>query len=160
VLQATATQGGLFATASRSVVFQSADAQVRQEFDAAARLSAYWQATVKAGDRPAALVESQQQLFAGTAFEHEWRLAAPGWWTGHAPCEEAFTRNGAAKLTENNAVVLRAQVGGCVVTDTFLLRSDGWASMTNVEEWPFRRYTLQGAKYDRPDLLVRDVSES
>lgn len=160
ILQATATQAGLFATASRTVAFRMTDDEVRQEFDAAARLSAYWMASVKAGDRPAMLVEAEQQLFAGSPYEHEWRLSSPGWWTGRAPSEEAFTRNGSATLVEGNAIVLRAQVGGCVVADTFVLHAGRWAPITPVEEWPFRRYTLQSSKYDRPDLLIRDAAAS
>jgi Xaa-Pro aminopeptidase len=156
LLQATATRGGLFVTASRTVAFRTPDTQVRLEFDAAARLSAYWTATAKIGDSAATLLEAQQQLFAGTAFEHEWRLSAPGWWTGREPCEESFSPKGSGKLTDGNALVLRAQIGGCVVTDTFILRSGRWTPITPVEDWPYRRYTMQGAKFDRPDLLIRD----
>ena len=157
LLQATATRHGLFATASRTVVFGSIDPAIRQEYDDAARLSAYWLSSVKAGDRPSTLVDIEQQMFKNAALEHEWRLAAPGWWTGRAPAEAAFTRNGSAKFLEGNAVVMRAQIGGCVLADTFVLRPTGWAPMTAIEEWPVRRYALQGAKIDRPDLLLRAV---
>ncbi len=157
LLQATATRNGLFATASRSVAFGDVEPEIRQEYDAAARLSAHWLSLAKAGDRPSLLLDAQQQAFGKTAFEHEWRLAVPGWWTGRAPSEGAFSRDGSARFVEGNAVVLRAQIGGCAVADTFVLRDGGWIPITAVEEWPIRRYTLQGNKFDRPDLLVRQT---
>lgn len=160
LLQATASRAGLFATASRTVAFDSASPTAREEYDAAARLSAMWLATARIGDRPAVLLETQRLMFQNSVFEHEWRLAAPGWWTGRAPSETAFALSGTGKFADGHAVVFRTQIGGCAVADTYVLRPDGWVPMTTVQEWPSRRYSLHGVKYERPDLLVRDKGEN
>lgn len=155
VLQATASRYGLFATASRTVAFGSLDTAVREQYDHAAKLSAYWLAAAKVGSPPTVLIEAERQLFNNTPLEHEWRLASPGWWTGRAPSEGTFTRNGTSRFLDGEAVVMRAQIGSCIVADTFVLRQSGWMPMTAIEEWPVRRYSLQGLKVDRPDMLLR-----
>ena len=160
VLQATATQYGLFATASRTVAFGAIEPTIRDEYEAAARLSAFWLTNVKIGDRPSALVDAQRQLIKSPALEHEWRLASPGWWTGRAASEGTFTRNGSARFGDGNAVVMKSHIGACVVADTFILRDDGWKCITAAEDWPVRRYALQDKKFDRPDMLLRDKEES
>ncbi len=157
VLQVTGSKFGLFATASRSVCFGEPDEMTRKAFDSAVRLSGVWLATAKVNDRPAVAMEAGKTLLYNGRFEHEWRLSAPGCWTGREPSEGLLTPTTPDRFLPGQAVVWQARIGGAAVCDTYLCQEDGWTPVTPVIEWPIRRIVIQGKTYDRPDLLVHPV---
>jgi Xaa-Pro aminopeptidase len=158
LLQATAGKFGLFATASRTVCLGPPDETVKQEFEFASRLQAVWLASTKPGDRPAALYETARPLLRRTPFEHESRLSSPGWWTGRLPSEALFTPGGQERFADRQAVVWQARIGGMAVCETRLVTENAIIPLTAVEDWPFRRYVIQGERFDLPDLLIRNPS--
>lgn len=158
LLQATAAKFGLFATASRTVCFVPPDDTVKQEFEYASRLQAVWLASIKPGDRPAALYESARSQLRRTPYEHEVRLSAPGWWTGRLPSEALFTPGGAERFGPGQAVVWQARIGGMAACETRLVGENQIIPVAPVEDWPFRRYVIQGERFDLPDLLIRSPS--
>jgi Xaa-Pro dipeptidase len=158
VLQATAGKFGLFATTSRTVCFGPPDERLKQEYETASRLQAAWLASIKVGDRPAAMYETAQTLLQRTPFEHETRLSPPGWWTGRMPSEALFLPNVQERFADRQAVVWQSRIGGAAVCATCLVTENGIIPITAVEDWPFRRYVIQGARFDVPDLLTRNPS--
>jgi Xaa-Pro aminopeptidase len=158
LLQATACRNGMFATASRTVAFGTLSDETRTEFETAARLMAMWQATIRAGDRPHAVYDIAKAALKDTPFEHEYRLQPPGWWTGRSPSEGLFTPSSAERVAEGNALVWQARIGGTAVCETLQVQENGIFPIAPVEDWPFRRYVIQGNRYDIPDLLIREPS--
>lgn len=157
LLQATVSKFGLFATASRTVSFGGVEDPVKQEIETACRLQAVWQAALKNGDRLAALFDTVRTVLKNTPYEHEFRLSTPGWWTGRLPVEASFLPAIQDKFVEGQAVVWQSRIGGIAVCDTFLLEENGFIPITTVEDWPVRRYVIQGARFERPDLLIRNL---
>ncbi len=156
LLQATALKYGLFATASRTVCFGEPNETLKLEFEMASRLVAVWLATVKPGDRPAGLYRAAEHVLRGTPFEHETRLSAPGWWTSRMPSELLFTPKIAERFVAGNALVWQARIGGAAVCEGCLVQENAIIPLAAVEDWPFRRYVIQGTRFDLSDILIRN----
>lgn len=157
-LQATASKFGLFATASRTVCLDAPADAIKHEHETACRVQAAWLATVRAGDRPAALFQSARTLLRETPFEHEDRLSTPGWWTGRQPSETLFLPASPEQFLDGQALVWQARIGGSVVCETCQVGEKRINLIAPVEDWPIRRYVIQGERYDLPDLLIRNPS--
>jgi Xaa-Pro dipeptidase len=155
LLQATAGKFGVFLTASRTTCFGEPTAAFKAEYDAAAQLHAVWLAMLRAGPRPAALFAASRTVLAGTPFEHDWRLAPPGWWAGREPSEGPLLPASPHRFEAGQLVVLNARVSGASLCETVAVAESGAFPLTDVEEWPVRRYVIQGMRFDAPDLLVR-----
>jgi Xaa-Pro aminopeptidase len=160
VIQATASRSGLFATASRSVCFGQPEVALKSEFDIASQIVAVWSATITAGHRAAALIETARHIIKGTPHEHDWRLSPPGWLTGRRASEGLLSAASTEGFTQGNLVVWRSRVGGGVSCDTYLLDNSEWKPVTIMEEWPVRRYVIQGKRFEVPDLLKLDTEQS
>jgi Xaa-Pro dipeptidase len=159
MLEATASRHGLFVTASRSVCFGEPDERFRAEFDAASRAGVVWLAGSKPGVVPAEVIGlASVMLPRGSDFEHEWKLSPPGIVTGYRPVEAWLTPRTLETFQEGSAVAWQARVGAARLCDTALVGGEGPIDVTPAEEgWPVRRLKLQGAAYDRPDVLIREV---
>jgi len=160
LLQATACKFGLFATAARTVCFGQPGDAIKQELETASRLQAVWMATIRKGDKPAVIFDTAKSVLRGTPYEHELRLSGPGWWTGRMPSECLFTPGHPERFVDGNAVVFQSRIGGLAACDTFFVHESGINPIAPVEDWPFRRYVIQGSRYDLPDLLIRDLPSS
>jgi hypothetical protein len=157
VLQATGCKFGLYATASRSICFGEPEAITRKEFDSAVRLSGVWLATAKVNERPTVAMDAGRTLLYNGRFEHEWRLSAPGCWTGREPSEGLLTPVTSERFLPGHAVTWQARIGGAVVCDTYVCQEEQWTPITPILQWPVRRIVIQGKSYDRPDLLIHPV---
>jgi len=155
-LQATASRFGLFASASRTVCFGAPTDTVRQEFDRASQLQAIGRCSIISGQRPVNLIEAARIHLRGTVHEHDYRLDYPGRWTGRRDVEEWFRPNSPARLDPGQAVVWQATIGSMAVCETLLVEESRGRSFTGIEDWPIRRYVVQGERIDCPDLLVRN----
>jgi len=156
LLQATAAKFGLYVTASRSISFGEPGEEHQREFEMACRLHTYWLTSIKVGDRASTVSALSKNVLRSTPFEHEWRLSPPGWLTGRRPSEALFTPASPERFSEGRLVVWQAQIGAASVCDTYLVQENGWNSITAVEEWPVRRYVIQGARIECPDLLIQN----
>jgi Xaa-Pro aminopeptidase len=155
VLRATAARDGLYVSAARSVSFGSPDEQFRKECDAACRLSAAYLAYTSVGAEAAEAVAAGRRQLTACGFDQEWRLSPPGYLTGRAAAECSLAQAG-EPFEEGWAVAWQATVGAAANWDTALVGTDGPVVVTPIEEgWPFKRISLQGRVFDRPDLLVR-----
>lgn len=155
VIQVTGRKFGLHATAARTLVFGEPDEVMKREFDYALRVSAIWLAMGKSNQLPSVTLEAARNVLSNTRFEHEWRLAPAGCWTGYEPSEGVLTTQTQERLVPGNAIVWQSRIGGAAVCDTFLLNEQGWESITPILEWPTRRIIIGGVPYDRPDLIMR-----
>ena len=154
-LQATASVGGVHATASRSACFGPVPAELAQGYDLAVKQAAFHLAHSKPGKTVTSVSLTARTVTAGTDAEFSWRDTQPCYGTGYV-CAEELRRAGADEpFLEGQALVWLARVGGAAVVDTALVTSDGGRVLTAPEDWPFRRVNLAGAKYDVPDILVR-----
>jgi Xaa-Pro dipeptidase len=153
IVQATAAKFGLFATACRSVCFGEPTDELRHEFDLAVRLSAVYLALARPGEPVATVLDATRQFLAGTAAEHDWRLAPLGYLTGRAPAEAVLKPNADERFTPNTAIVWQARLGAAAVCDTFLVGPEGFEALTPAIGWPACRVVVQGKPFDRPAPL-------
>ncbi|MCE9534283.1 MAG: M24 family metallopeptidase [Planctomycetes bacterium] len=155
LLQATVSKFGLFASAARTVCFGTPSDNFRQEFETASRMLALWLSSIRVGDRPNALIDAERAFLKHTPFEHEYRLSCPGWWTSRQEVEQTFTPSSSDRFQANQATVWQACFGGANVRETVLFIDSVGIPVAPVEDWPIRRYVIQGERFDCPDLLIR-----
>ncbi len=155
VLTVTARKYGLFAQASRTVVFGPPEANLRRDHDAACKVSATYVASSWPDSVPRQILTGGQRIYQIAGAEHEWTLAPQGHLTGRAVVEMMLTPQNEELLQSNSAITWNASVGAAVSCDTFLISEEGPRSLTAAENWPLKRIRIQGAEFVRPDLLIR-----
>ena len=85
-------------------------------------------------------------------------VSSLGWWTGRQPSEALSTPDVPERFLEGQALVWQARIGAAAVCETCLVQENGINLLAPVEDWPIRRYVIQGTRFDLPDLLIRDPS--
>jgi Xaa-Pro aminopeptidase len=155
VVTAVARKYGLYAAASRSVVFGQPDPPFRKEHDAVCRVSATYLASTWPDAMPRQMLTTARRVYQLSAAEHEWLLAPQGHVTGRAPVELNLTPQTEELLQANWAVTWRASVGAAFSCDTALVSDEGPQAVTLTDQWPLKRIRIQGAEFLRPDLLIR-----
>jgi Xaa-Pro aminopeptidase len=151
-LSATASAGGLHATAARTVCFGPAPQKLRDAHEVACRVLAAQAAAARPGVPAPQVLEAGRRVAHVGNREHEWRLTPPGWVTGWLPVERAVLPAANYPLGAGWAAVWQAGVGEALCADTFLT-ADPPACVTPVEVWPAKRIAVGGATFDVPDLL-------
>lgn len=154
-LQATATAGGLYATAARTVSFGTPPAEFAAAFGLAVKLGASYRGRSVPGETIGAAGMAGRTLLKGTPHEFSWRDAQPGYGTGWLMAEELRRMGQDEPLVPDQAVVWQARVGAAAVVDTVLVTPDGPDAVTPPADWPFKRVTVGGRRIDVPDVLVR-----
>jgi Xaa-Pro dipeptidase len=155
LLQATGRRFGLHATAARTVTFGPPASGDKNAFDAALRLRVVHLSSSKVGERVADALAAGRRFLRPSAFEHEWRFAAPVSLTGREASEGTFLMGAQDRWFPGWAAVWHERIAGAGLTDTYLLSDEGWTLATPAAEWPIRRVIFQGKTYDVPDVLVR-----
>ncbi|MCS6851436.1 MAG: hypothetical protein NZ700_09755 [Gemmataceae bacterium] len=155
LLQVTARKYGLYVTASRAVSFGLPDPAFRQEFDAACRISATYIASTWPDAGPREILLAGQRIYQVCGYEHDWRLALPGYVTGRAAVESSLTPAVTELLQAGWAVTWQASVGAALSSDTVLVSAKGPMLLTPAKGWPLKRIRVSGANLDRPDILQR-----
>lgn len=154
-LQLTASRGGLYATATRTVCFGSPTDEFRQLFDLACKLSAVFYSLSKPNETLSSAVETGFRLVRGTPYEHDWRLCTPGYGTGWFASDELRRAGHDERFVDRQPIVWQARLGAAAVVDTVLVSPTGAESATEPSEWPFKRIVIGGHPYSVPDLLIR-----
>lgn len=155
VLSASASKYGLCATASRSVYFGSPELELRQEYDAACKISASYASASVPNAVPREVLKAARRVFEISGFEHEWLAGPQGHLTGRAPVELALTPKTEELLPAGSAVTWHVTVGAACSCDTFLITDHGPELLTPMESWSVKRIRIQGEEVFRPYLLVR-----
>jgi Xaa-Pro aminopeptidase len=155
VIQATGQKDGLYATASRAVSFGPPPDGFRAAFDCAIRLASAFRSLSVPDESMGTAAAAAQMILTNTPFEYEWRLSQAGYGTGRFPAEELRRAGHDEPFTAGQAVVWQPRVGPAAVVDTVIVTARGPEPVTPVEDWPFKRVTVGGQRFDVPDVLVR-----
>jgi Xaa-Pro aminopeptidase len=155
VLTATARKYGLTATASRSVCFGEAPADLRQDQNAVCRVSASYLASTWTDAVPREILLAGRRIYLISGYEHEWMLSPQGHITGRATVELPFTPQTEELFQPGWAITWRSSAGAACSCDTFLVTDKGPKLLTPTEVWPLKRIRIQGADCIRPDVLQR-----
>jgi len=153
-IQATAQRGGLFATASRTISFGSPSTDFKKAYDLALRLGAAYRSLSRPEENMGTARQAAGVVLAGTEYEHEGRLAQPGYGSGRFPAEELRRAGLDDRLAAGQALVWQPRIGPAAAVDTVLVTPDGAECVTPPQEWPFKRVLIRGKTYDIPDVLV------
>ena len=153
-IQATAQRGGLFATASRTISFGAPPADFKKAYDLALRLGAAYRSLSRPEENMGTARQAAGVVLAGTEYEHEGRLAQPGYGSGRFPAEELRRAGLDDRLAAGQALVWQPRIGPAAAVDTVLVTPDGAECVTPPQEWPFKRVLIRGKTYDIPDVLV------
>jgi hypothetical protein len=154
-LQATGCRDGLYATVSRTVCFDAAADAFRQEYDAAAKMSAIYRAMSVPGESITTATETARKLVVNGPFEYEWRHSQSGYGAGRFPAEELRRGGVDEKFGLGWPLVWQAKIGAAAVVDTVVVDQHAPLPVTPPEVWPFKRIKLREQFIDVPDLLVR-----
>lgn len=155
-LQLTASVGGLYATASRTVCFGPPADEFRTAFDHASKLSAVFRSLSRPGETLSSVVETGYRLLRNTPFEHDWRLSTPGYGSGWFAADELRRAGQDEKFVEHQPVVWQARIGPAAVVDTVLVSPAGAVAVTPHQSWPFKHAVIGGVGFPIPDVLIRD----
>jgi Xaa-Pro aminopeptidase len=155
VLTATGRKYGLTATASRSVCFGEAPADLRQDQNAVCRVSASYLASTWTDAVPREILLAGRRIYLISGYEHEWTLSPQGHVTGRAAVELSFTPQTEELFQPGWAITWCASAGAACSCDTFLVTDKGPKLLTPSEVWPLKRIRIQGAECVRPDVLQR-----
>lgn len=160
VLVATARQGGLHASASRIVCFAKPEPNLREGYEAAARISASSVTLTRCNVSVADVLAAQMVAWKQSGYEHHWRLSPPSFQTGYAPVELVLVPGSSEPLLPDSAITWTVSINGAVSCDTYLLAADGSIPITRVENWPVRRVKIGETVVERPDILVRNKAKA
>jgi Xaa-Pro aminopeptidase len=155
ILQATASQHGLYATAARTVHFGPVPDDYQSAFTNACKLAAVFRSMTRPGESTGSASEAGKWLLAGSAFEFEYRLSQPGYGTGRLAAEELRRMGHDEPFGPGQAIVWQARLGPAAVVDTVIVSPDGPQPVTPPDDWPFKRIRLKDRVHDIPDILVR-----
>lgn len=155
VLSATGSKFGLSASASRSLCFGPPDATLRQEYDAACKVTATYISGTRPSVAPREIFQIGRRIYQTSGFEHEWLCNPQGHITGRAPVELPLTPDTDELLQASWAIIWHATVGAACSCDTLLITDDGTELLTPSESWPLKCIRIQGEEYHRPYLMVR-----
>jgi Xaa-Pro aminopeptidase len=155
VLTATARKYGLHATASRTVCFGEVSPELRNEHNAACKVSATYLASTWPDAVPREVLTAGRRVYLLSGFEHEWLQCPQGHLTGHSPVEMNLLPTTEDLFQAGWAVSWKASVGSACSCDTFVVSETGPVEITPTESWPLKRIRVQGAEFYRPDLLQR-----
>jgi Xaa-Pro aminopeptidase len=153
VMTVTARKYGLCATASRSVSLGPPDAELRQEFDAAAKVMATYVASTWPDAMPGQILATGKQVYQFAGYEEEWRLTPQGFVTGRAPVEMRLVPKSTSTLHADSAITWNACIGAGQIQDTYLITEGGPKIMTPPELWPLKGIRVKGAEFALPDIF-------
>jgi Xaa-Pro dipeptidase len=154
-LQLSASRRGMYATASRTVIFGPPSAEFRQMFDLACKLSAVNRSLSKPNETISTAMETGYRLLRGTPFEHDWRLSPPGYGTGWYASDELRRAGQDEQFVDQQPLVWQTRVGSIAVTDTVIVTPNGAVTVTQPDGWPYKRIVIGGTGFAVPDLLIR-----
>ncbi len=157
VLQATIQRRGQYVTASRSVSFVPIASQWQNEFDFACRLTLLAQlATPKNSALQTCLEPCHRYLIKYfPQAEQQWQLFRPALRTGYRAIEAMLSATDRQIIDINHAIIWQTHIGEALVCDTYLCTDSGWDWLTSNENWPYRRYLIQGMSLRQADILFR-----
>jgi len=158
LLQVSAMDRGLHATAGRMVSFGEPPAELREAIDAACRISAVFRANSKPGGNITAAIEAGYKLVKATPLEFDWRHSAPGYGSGWFPAEDLRRVGVDDPFVDGQTLVWQARLGAAAVVDTVVVHANGGLNVTRPGDWPQKRITIDGKTYAIPDVLVRTES--
>ena len=156
ILQATARQYGLHATAARTVYHGPPEDSWRPEFEVALRLRVVHLASSKPGDLVSHAIDTGKAVLRPTPHEHEWRAAPLVCLTGREPSEGVFLPGTHDRWTPGWAAVWQERIGATAVVDTYLMTEQGWKLLTPARDWPLRRAASAERVFEMPDVLLRN----
>jgi Xaa-Pro dipeptidase len=155
VVVAAARKYGLCAMASRTISFGAPEQSFREEHNAAAKVSAMYQASTYPDAMPREILKAAREIYKFTKSEHEWLQCPQGHVCGRAPVELALTPQTEDLFQSGWGITWRASVGAATSCDTFLVTEQNPALITPTEPWPLKRIRIQGEEILRPDILQR-----
>ena len=156
-LQATASKGGLHATAARTVSLGPPPSEYRTDFDMCCKVGAIYRSQCVPGGTVAGMIDAAHTLLKGTAYEHDWRLYQPGYVSGWFHADELRKAGTDEPFVLNQALTLQVRLGSAAIVGTFLVNPEGHEAITSPTGWPFKRIGANNAMHDIPDILVREA---
>jgi Xaa-Pro dipeptidase len=155
VLTVTGRKYGMNVTASRSVCFGEPPAEVRQDHNAACRVSASYLASTWPDAVPREILMAGRRIYLICNYEHEWLRSPQGHVTGRSPVELQMMPTTEELFQPGWPVTWQASAGSALSCDTFLITDQGPKVVTPAESWPLLRIKIQGAEFVRPAILQR-----
>lgn len=155
VIIASAQKFGLCATTSRTMCFGEPPSELKAAHDAACRVSGAYVASSWPNAVVKEIFNVGRRVYALSNAEHEWLRSPQGFVTGHALVEIPLRPDSELTFQPHWAVTWKANVGGGVSCDTFLVTDEGPITLTAAENWPLKRIRIHGADFLRPDILIR-----
>jgi Xaa-Pro aminopeptidase len=155
VLTATARKYGLTAAATRAVCFGELPPSFRNDHNAVCRVAASYLASTWPDAVPREILLAGRRIYLISGYEHEWLHCPQGHLTGRAAVELHLTPKTEELFQPGMAVTWHASAGAATSCDTFLITEKGPETLTQAEQWPFKRIRIQGAEFVLPDVLQR-----
>jgi Xaa-Pro dipeptidase len=157
---ASAEFRGLHATVARTLSWNQPSNALKQAHERASQLTAIYPASCKFEEPISDALLFGKRFLRTTDFEDDWRKHPPAYLTGYQPVEWLIRPGTNLNLHPGLCIVWQAHLGEAISVDTFLAVESGWETITPVEDWPIRRFVIDGKVFNRPEILVRKDGES
>ncbi|GAA4720056.1 M24 family metallopeptidase [Brevibacillus fulvus] len=148
-------KGGLVANVTRFVHFGPLPAELAQNRLKLAQIDA----AMNAATRPGVLIKDVfargLEMYAEVGYPEDWRFLHQGGPTGYASREFLAVPDVEGVVQLHQAFAWNPAIRGVKSEDTLLVGEEGNQFLTETGEWVYIEVEQNGARYRRPDILVR-----
>lgn len=150
-----AEKWGLVVAVSRLVHFGPVPVDLAARMQACAAVDAAYLRAARPGTTFGRILAEGAAAYAAAGWAEEWRNHHQGGSIGYFEREILIGPDSPETVVEGMALALNPTLPGVKCEDTVLVGPHGPEVLTKIEGWPVRRIVLDGAVWERPDILVR-----
>lgn len=150
-----ARSGGLIVAGTRLVHFGKVPADVATRYTALLEVEATLHAETRPGQLASQVIQKAIATYERVGFAAEWQDHHQGGAIGYDNREWVGTPHGKEQVRMNQAFAWNPSIRGTKVEDTTLLEDDGLKVLTSTGDWPTTVVAAGGAKFARPEILVK-----
>ena len=154
IVNVCARRWGLVASVARFVHFGPVSAELQKRFDAAARISAMFEAHSRPGILADYMLAQAKQWYAEAGYPGVWEEHHQGGAIGYAEREWVAFPGSTEIIHSQQAFAWNPIVRGALSFDTILVMADGIENLTHTDDWPTKKIAIDGKTYLMPEILV------
>ena len=150
-----ARKWGLIASLTRLVHFGELPSSIRRKHDAVVKVDAAFISRTRPGTKVGEILEYGRKTYAEVGHPEEWKFHHQGGPTGYAGRDYKATPDNENIIQANQAVAWNPSIAGTKSEDTIIALGKKTEILTSVRGWPMIEVEIEGARLERPDILVR-----
>lgn len=156
MISVNARKGGLIVCLTRFVHFGKINEELRKKYLANVFIDCHFMAYTRPGLTAAEVLKKGVAAYEAQGYPDEWRLHHQGGAIGYAPRDYRTNFQTKDVIQEYQAFTWNPSLTGTKSEDTILVSSQGLEMITKPIIYPTLTLEVEGIKFVRPDIFVKD----